>query len=780
MAEVVLDGRYRLVRQLGRGGMGEVWRAYDNRIGREVAVKIVTAGGLSDENLARFDREARIIGNLSGPSIVTVHDYGHDVYAGETAPYLVMELVAGRTIADRIRKDGPVPAPTALAWAAQICEALDVAHTAKVVHRDIKPSNVMVTEAGTVKVLDFGIARFVEQQTTRTGLTAAGMVIGSAEYMSPEQAQGGHVDARSDLYSLGGLLYFTLTGRGPFEADSPVGLAYQHVTRTPEAPSRYRQGIPRAVDAFVLALLAKDPQDRPGDARIVGERIRGLLAPGGGPAGTRELETVEIPAGSQDSTKPLPGHTGSMPGHSVSTPGHSDSMQATSLMPPPTGPMPPPLGSTPDAPTRAMTPGTGLTPNPGSSFTPPSTGFWNPDQQGVPGARQAPANPIAAGFPEERPNANPSRRWFLAGAATVVAGGAGVGTWLALGQGHSSSKSPGTTGTGLGSASGSAPASKTPSSPASSSATGADPVPVASLTAQKAPVNHVAFSPDSKILVGAAQDNTARLYDVSDPKQPKSLGVCVKHTSMVFDVAVSPDGHTLATSSHDQSLGLWDIRNPASPVLLYQMPLGSQGAGVRFSPDGTIMAVGLWNGKVQLITVNRPTSQYTVNAHSGIVYSVAFSPDGTTLATGSFDKTVKLWDVRDPSAVQHLGTAKDHTDRVFDIAYHPHGELLATGSADHSLILYDVSDPADPSVVARIGEGDEATGVAFTPDGRTVANGSGASKVVRLYDVTNPASPQPLNPLSGHTDYALGVAISPDGRLLACADQDSSVLLWRL
>ena len=346
MAEVLLDGRYRLVRLLGRGGMGEVWRAYDNRIGREVAVKIVTAGGLSEENLARFDREARIIGNLSGPSIVTVHDYGHDEYAGETAPYLVMELVAGRTIADRIRKDGPVPAPTALGWAAQICEALNVAHAAKVVHRDIKPSNVMVTDAGTVKVLDFGIARFVEQQTIRTGLTAAGMVIGSAEYMSPEQAQGGHVDARSDLYSLGGLLYFTLTGRGPFEADSPVGLAYQHVTRTPEAPSRYRQGIPRAVDAFVLSLLAKDPQDRPGDARIVGERIRGLLAPGGGPVGTQELETVEIPAGSQDSTKPLPGHTGSMPA-------------ATSLMPPPTGPMPPPIGSTPDSPTHALTPGSG-------------------------------------------------------------------------------------------------------------------------------------------------------------------------------------------------------------------------------------------------------------------------------------------------------------------------------------------------------------------------------------------------------------------------------------
>ncbi|NUP49952.1 MAG: serine/threonine protein kinase, partial [Catenulispora sp.] len=288
MTDAVLDGRYRLGTLLGRGGMGEVWRAHDTRIGREVAVKIVTAGGLTDEALARFDREARIAGNVSGPSIVTVHDYGHDEYRGETVPYLVMELVAGRTIADRVRAEGPPPVRTALEWTLQVCDALATAHAAGVVHRDIKPSNVMVSDGGAVKVLDFGIARFMEHQQTRTGLTAAGMVIGSAEYMSPEQVQGHRVDARSDLYSLGCLLFFTLTGRAPFEAESPIALAYQHVNKAAEAPGRYQAGIPGVVDGLVLELLAKDPGVRPGSAGEVSGRVRGVLAGlvgGGGGAG---------------------------------------------------------------------------------------------------------------------------------------------------------------------------------------------------------------------------------------------------------------------------------------------------------------------------------------------------------------------------------------------------------------------------------------------------------------------------------------------------------------
>ncbi|MFD0638576.1 serine/threonine-protein kinase [Catenulispora yoronensis] len=482
MADDVLDGRYRLVRLLGRGGMGEVWRAHDARIGREVAVKIVTAGGLTDEALARFDREARIAGNLSGPSIVTVHDYGHDEYSGETVPYLVMELVAGRTIAERVRHDGPQPPETALRWAQQVCEALTIAHAANVVHRDIKPSNVMVTDSGAVKVLDFGIARFVENQQTRTGLTAAGMVIGSVEYMSPEQAQGGRVDARSDLYSLGCLLFFTLTARGPFEADTPMGLAYQHVTKPAEAPSRYQMGIPPEVDELVLALLAKEPQDRPADARTVGERIGVLLGAnksGGGESSAAAAGSTAATQGPASGAQAAAGVAGAAAGAA-----------AAQSSGPATGPGPAQAAAF-QSPTGAghtsVMPQTGsmaipTTQGPGPSTPPPptvnqaerDTGFWTPGQdtqvtevRHYPGSGAPPPGRPMSGpaAPQPQPDRSHGRRWFLAGAVAVAAGGAGVGTWLAVGKGANSANSP----TGHDSAN--STADGTPSSPATGSGT---------------------------------------------------------------------------------------------------------------------------------------------------------------------------------------------------------------------------------------------------------------------------------------------------------------------
>ncbi|NUP46749.1 MAG: serine/threonine protein kinase [Catenulispora sp.] len=277
MADRVLDGRYRLVELLGAGGMGEVWRCHDPRIGREVAVKVLLDVRVTAESLARFELEARVAGSLTSPSIVSVYDYGHGDLDGRPVPYLVMELVAGETLDQVVARElaaSRLPdARRALRWTDQVCTALEVAHGVGVVHRDIKPGNVMTTRDGSATVLDFGIARFVGEAQSRAALTAAGVVLGTAGYMSPEQAEGRALDHRTDLYSVGCLLYFLLTGRPPFEAESFMGVAYKHVNADPEPPSRYRRGLPPALDALVLDLLAKEPGSRPADAAAVRRRL---------------------------------------------------------------------------------------------------------------------------------------------------------------------------------------------------------------------------------------------------------------------------------------------------------------------------------------------------------------------------------------------------------------------------------------------------------------------------------------------------------------------------
>lgn len=254
----LLGGRYELGEPLGSGGMAEVVRGVDVRLGRDVAVKVLRAERSLDGSFQeRFRREAQAAAGLNAPSIVSVFDTGQDE-AG--VPYIVMELVEGRTLRDVLLEEGRLLPQRALEICAEICAALDVAHSAGIVHRDIKPANVMLTRSGEVKVMDFGIARAAADASSALTQTAA--VLGTAAYLSPEQARGEHVDARSDLYSTGCLLYELVTGAPPFTGDSPVAVAYQHVREDPQPPSAYDQTLPAAVDAVVLKAMAKNPANR--------------------------------------------------------------------------------------------------------------------------------------------------------------------------------------------------------------------------------------------------------------------------------------------------------------------------------------------------------------------------------------------------------------------------------------------------------------------------------------------------------------------------------------
>ncbi|MDR0837767.1 MAG: Stk1 family PASTA domain-containing Ser/Thr kinase [Propionibacteriaceae bacterium] len=294
---MMLGDRYRLEEVIGRGGMAEVWRAQDTRLGREVAIKRLRTDLSSDPTFqARFQREAQSAAGLNHPNIVSVYDTGTqiDPNSGISIPFIVMELVKGETLRDVLHQDEPITPKQAFEYLTGVLSALSFSHSKGIIHRDIKPANVMITTDGVVKVMDFGIARAVSDTTATMTQTAA--VIGTAQYLSPEQARGETVDARSDIYSTGCLLYELLTGRPPFTGDSPVSVAYQHVREVPLPPSQLEPLVTPAMDAIVMTALAKDPATRYQSADDMLADVNRLL--GGTPVQAKvpdEAETQLLP-----------------------------------------------------------------------------------------------------------------------------------------------------------------------------------------------------------------------------------------------------------------------------------------------------------------------------------------------------------------------------------------------------------------------------------------------------------------------------------------------------
>ncbi|MFJ2953211.1 PQQ-binding-like beta-propeller repeat protein [Streptomyces sp. NPDC087270] len=325
----VVADRYELVAFVGRGGMGEVWEGRDRVIGRRVAVKLLPdhQHGLAAD---LFFREARTAGGLNHRGVVTVHDLGRDPSDG--ALYLVMEYVSGRNLAVVLHEDGP-PAPAlSVEWAAQTAAALAAAHGAGVVHRDLKPANLMLTAEGEVKVLDFGIARFM------AATDKSSQVMGTLAYMAPERFAEQSGDARSDLYAFGCVLHELLTGKPPFTMSDPVSLMTAHLTRPPGTPSSLRAGLPAALDALVLRLLAKRPEDRPQSAAAVHDELRAL-----------DLASVRVPT---PTTPDIPVAPAAPPSHTPA-PAHQLPTQTGTPFAPP---------ASPPASPRAFPPGAGGAP----------------------------------------------------------------------------------------------------------------------------------------------------------------------------------------------------------------------------------------------------------------------------------------------------------------------------------------------------------------------------------------------------------------------------------
>jgi beta-lactam-binding protein with PASTA domain len=327
----LLGGRYQVGALIGRGGMAEVHAGHDTRLGRTVAIKMLRSDLARDPSfLARFRREAQSAAGLNHPAIVAVYDSGEDEDtesggASVALPYIVMEYVEGRTLREILNESTVMEPDEAARVTEGVLDALSYSHRMGIVHRDIKPANVMLTPAGDVKVMDFGIARAIAD--TAATMTQTQSVIGTAQYLSPEQAQGNPVDARSDLYSTGCLLFELLTGRTPFVGDSPVSIAYQHVGQAPQPPSVYTPGLSADLDAVVLHSLVKDRDARYQDAaafrsdlsaarsgRPISSAARGTAAGVAGLAGAtmamaelgEQTQVVGAQDGKQHNTASLP------------------------------------------------------------------------------------------------------------------------------------------------------------------------------------------------------------------------------------------------------------------------------------------------------------------------------------------------------------------------------------------------------------------------------------------------------------------------------------------
>ncbi|MEV5506172.1 serine/threonine-protein kinase [Streptomyces orinoci] len=321
--------RYRLAELLGRGGMGEVWRGQDEVLGRQVAVKLLLGDGGDESAAQRFRLEAQTAARLNHPQVVAVYDFG----SWDGRFYLVMELVNGPSLAQQLSARGPLSPAGVADIAAQAASGLAAAHAQGVIHRDIKPGNLMLDANGALKIGDFGIARFVDE--TSAGLTRAGQIVGTSTYLAPERALGRLAGPPSDVYALGCVLYHLLVGQPPFWADSPTSLLYLHVDTPPVPPRQHRADVPPAMDAYLLRMLAKEPEARPSTQEVADWFASGAWR-GSAPAAPAMVPAPPAippatPTAPPAAVPPMPSGAPKAPGPMPTAPVHQESVTTYAL-----------------------------------------------------------------------------------------------------------------------------------------------------------------------------------------------------------------------------------------------------------------------------------------------------------------------------------------------------------------------------------------------------------------------------------------------------------------
>jgi WD40 repeat protein/serine/threonine protein kinase len=777
-APVKIETRYEILEQLGSGGMGVVYKARDRETGDLVALKMLRPEVAANaKGMARFKNELRIARRITHKNVCRIHEFNRT----EDSAFISMEYVEGESLRHLLNRAGVLSPAKAIGIARQICAGLTEAHAQGVVHRDLKPENVMIDSAGTVRIMDFGIAH----SALGGGMTQTDAIIGTPTYMSPEQAEGRKVDTRTDIYAVGLILYEMFTGSPTFTAETPVAVAIKHIRETPIAPRELEPSVPEHISSAILKSLEKKP-----DARYQSvQEIEAALVAGPAPA------TGEIPQ---------PGVAGTVVMRPTPTPVPAEKAPTyaqTQMAHTPWSATPPP-----------MTQGQAPIPTPppvsqGDMFAPP---------RAVTIPEAAPVPPVAAPVPvAPAPARRGGRAGLIIGVVVVFFLVVIVGGYFAFQSLRA--RFAGTPPTEQ--AQQQAPPAETPAKapaelqqaqpegkiqlppeeapptgrvrelppPAGKTATGAPPErprveappieppkpaplvigfsPGRTLAGHTQPVTAVAFSNDGRRVVTGSRDRTLRVWEAGTGRL---LATMKGHVDAVSSVGFSPDGSAVYSSSLDKTVRFWD---PATGREVAALPKNNVFVlAVDFSPNSELLAFSDSDGLIKIWDMENNQGLQTLSGHTGPVYAIAFSADARMLVSAGRDQTVRLWDV---AAGREIRAMRGHTGPVNGVAISLDARMIASGGEDKAVNVWD----AATGILLHTLSGHTAgvTSVVFGADGRWLASGSD-DKTIKIWDVPNGAEAATL---TGHLYGITRLDLSRDGRWLASAAGDNTVRLWR-
>lgn len=814
----ILNGTYQVERPLGVGGQARVWQARHLRLPRTFAIKECPLTGADQRELAErrmlFERERDILAALSHPGHPAIPKVS-DFWEEPEQLFLVMDLVDGETLIELLNRRGRFTEPEVIAWGMQICEVLTYLHgwQPPIIYRDLSPDNVMLDRAGQLHLIDFGIAR-----TFKPGQSQNTTSLGKAGYASPEHLSGGksQTDVRSDIYTLGALLYHLLTGQEPVAVvDRLKQKANLQGGRLLLRPSTLNHKITQAMEACILQAMALEPYQRYQNAGEMQQALEAISF-----QAKQAQQTQTAPPWTEQIMNPQRLKT-----RPVDPAAFNPGASAPAATPPtlPTHPQSPyPRGTEPTSPHPLLPRGPTSGPGINRGAPPPSSGKLGPSplrrgatgpagSNPLPPSGPLPTHPASPNLPLT-PLGYPERGQTGSGPASRSPAGANDPTARAqtgaMGQRPPASTTPHRGEDHLIISSGDAllplPTGRKPLPPSPLPRGGpllsrrrlliglgavgvaaagigtatyflnrsqALYAPLHTLSGDSLPVRCVAWSPDGRRLASGGDNQTVKIWDVSSGNLSLRLS---GHGDFVEGVAWSPDGFSLASASADQKIFIWDALQGGAPQFTLTGHTDTVYA-VAWSPDGRMVASASADKTVRVWDSQRTsdTARAVLKGHTDSVYSIAWSPDGTLLLSASNDGTAKIWNPLQSGLPLH--SFDDHQGFLRDAVWSPDGRRLATGSHDKVVTIWDAAKDF-PAIRVLNGPGDVVTSVAWSQDGTLLAAGS-ADHTVTLW---NPQQAGPVVArLSGHRDIVNAVAWSSATTMFASASSDDTVIIWQ-